>query len=393
MNKNSNSILRRQRIIFIFIISVVFIICFGFIYHIFGRNSTSPVRTKPNTDLPVDKVDPQTIVMSRIEGENKILNQRLKYIEDLFLENKQREEKKDIENEQLRKEIVHLKTDLKQLSSKQSLSIPKILDGRLSKKLESKKDPLREDSSVEKKERFLITEIVSEKKLEKVHHVDCIIPAGTSVKALLVSSVDAPCGVNSSSDPQPVKLRILDDGHLPKNVRARLKGGLIIASVYGDLSNERVYMRLERLSQIKSDGTFIETGITGFVTGEDGKYGVRGCVVDKSCKLVGNAALSGLFSGISSSLQSAVRAKNYNVYENSPALSPLSIGTDGGVRGASNAFDMLTDYFIKRAEQIRPVIQVGAGRMVDITFTHSAPLGDLYTQEYVKEIRNGSREK
>ena len=59
--------------------------------------------------------------------------------------------------------------------------------------------------------------------------------------------------------------------------------------------------------------------------------------------------------------------------------------------GASNAFDMLADYYIKRAEQVMPVIQVTAGRIVDITFTHQTELGDLYTKEKVKEIRENSR--
>jgi conjugal transfer pilus assembly protein TraB len=248
-------------------------------------------------------------------------------------------------------------------------------------------------------------EIVMEqsKRREKILNVRQVIPAGTTVKAVLVSSVDAPCNTFASADPQPVKLRILDDGHLPKGVTAKLKGGIIIASVYGDLSSERVYMRIERLTQVKACGDFIETAVTGFVTGEDGKYGVRGCVVDKSVMMVGNAAVSGFFSGVSQYFQAAALSKYcppcgpYGAACGpcgpSGSCTPMGyeIAMQGGIQGTCSAFDMLTDYFVKRAEQIRPVIEVTAGRIVDVTFTHNAELGDLYTQEKVQMIREQTR--
>ncbi len=391
MSGSSRDILNRQTLTFALFAIGVGIIVVGFSYFIFKEDSL-PLQATRKTDLPVDKVDPQTILMTRIEGDNHILNQRLKYLEDMALENKKKEEAGESENIQLRKELARLKKELKEVAERPPTEMPPTQKTPVSSN--EINDPLiiPAKSTDFKRNHYFMTEAVLKDTRDTLKHIDEVIPAGTTVKAILVSSVDAPCGVYSSTDPQPVKLRILDDGHLPKSVRARLKGGLIIASVYGDLSNERVYMRLERLTQIKTDGTFIETSITGFVTGEDGKYGLRGTVVDKSVKAVGNAALSGICSGISSSLQTAVRAKYYSVNETNVPFSPLACGTEGGVRGTCNAFDMLTDYFIKRAEQIRPVIEVTAGRRVDITFTQSAPLGDLYAKERLKEIRENSRE-
>jgi conjugal transfer pilus assembly protein TraB len=187
-------------------------------------------------------------------------------------------------------------------------------------------------------------------------------------------------------------LRILDDGHLPQGVLAKVKNGLILASAYGDISTERVYMRLERLTKVQPNGEFVETEITGFVSGEDGKYGVRGQVVDKSACLVANAAYSGFFSGVSQFLNTTMVA----------SLSNSSCGCGGnpfgwellegsGLQGTTNAFDMLADYYIQRAEQIVPVIEVTAGRVVDITFTHKAELGDLCTQDKVRQIRTRCR--
>jgi len=253
----------------------------------------------------------------------------------------------------------------------------------------------------------LVIQTTSEN-VDKIKHVDKTIPAGTTVKALLVSSVDAPCGAYTSSDPQPIKLQILDDGHLPKKVRAKLKGGIILASVYGDLSSERINIRLERLTQVKPSGEFIETEVTGFVTGEDGKYGVRGVVVDKSAALVKNAALSGFFSGVNNFFQAyatsrcgnwgagcapygvgSVSCENDDTYSMKDMACNLAF--QGGTSGMGNAFNTLTDYYIRRAELIKPVIQVNAGRIVDITFTFGTEVGDLHTKDRVRTLRQKSR--
>lgn len=231
-----------------------------------------------------------------------------------------------------------------------------------------------------------------------LHHVDQTIPSGTTVKAILLSSVDLPCGVRGNTDPLPVKLRIIADGRLPHAVKARLKSGIITACVYGDLSSERAYFRLEKLTQVKPDGYFIETQVAGYVSGEDGKYGLRGTVVDKSCQLVENALFSGFLSGASNFFEAAATARLSPVLpfgncagescsmDWGQAAGQLSVA--GGSGGVTNALDVLTDYFIKRAEQLRPVIQITPGRIVDITFSDSADLGELYTHE---RVRNGGK--
>ena len=36
----------------------------------------------------------------------------------------------------------------------------------------------------------------------------------------------------------------------------------------------------------------------------------------------------------------------------------------------------MTDYYIKRAEQLQPAIQIAAGRVVDIVFTKTVKIGE-----------------
>ncbi len=405
---NQNSYAYKSQMTRFYMFAFAFLAVFlGIGYYITQEDSPTTYQQMPS-DLPLDHLSPQEMWMSRVETEGKIFDQRMKYLEDIVLETKKKEIETEQENDLLRRELSKLKNELKDLS-----------DRPVQEAIYANTPPFPTQPYSERSDPFLslgtptesqpmvmvrgpLIEVVVDGTPETIQHVDKVIPAGTSVKAVLLSSVDIPCGVFGSTDPQPVKLRILDNGHLPKGVEARIKGGIIIGSVYGDLSNERAYMRIERLTQVRPDGRFVETDVTGYVSGEDGKYGVRGTVIDKSIKMVGNAALSGFFSGVSEYLQATVLAKSCGGY--GPACAPGVVGPapgfyansvqlaeQAGTQGATNAFDMLTDYYIKRAEQIRPVIEVTAGRIVDITFTHSAELGDLYTKEKVRAIREHAR--
>lgn len=382
------------------ILALIGFVLLLFISFYFSSGSDSTFHIKRESDLPLDHVSPQELWMTRIENEAKLNDQRMKFLEEMLLANKKKELETDLENGQLKRELSNLKKEFKDLSDR-----PVAYEPVPAVSMTGPSDPFLSIGSPSPSfspNRMPLIEVVMESGSEKVQHVDRVIPSGTSVKALLVSSVDIPCGVYGSSDPQPVKLRILDNGHLPKGVEARLKGGILIGSVYGDLSNERAYMRIERLTQVREDGNFVETEVTGYVTGDDGKYGVRGCVIDKSIKMVTNAALSGFFSGVSQYLQATTLSKTCGSYGPGCGV-PGAPGPAGffatsgqvaelaGTEGASNAFDMLTGYFIKRAEQVRPVIQITAGQTVDITFTHAAELGDLYTHNKVRAIRERNR--
>jgi conjugal transfer pilus assembly protein TraB len=390
MNTKSNQAEKKQKQILYALIAALVFVAIGVSYLINDEEPIARVGAS-SADLPTDKVNPQDLWMNKIEAENKLISNQLKYIETLLLETKKLEQEKDSENQALKAELHQLKKELTTI-----VSNPQPFVAQEGRHYSSNNDDPYFDTTGNGElniVRPVLTEITCESRKDKVFHIDRMIPSGTSVKAILVSSIDAPCSVLSHSDPQPVKLQILDDGHLPHGVKVKIKGGIIIASVYGELSNERVYMRLERLTQVKEGGEFIETSVAGYVTGEDGKFGVRGTVVDKSAQLVGNAALSGVFSGISDYLQAKAGAEWIGPYENGVfnASAGSGVAIQGGVSGSCSAFDMLTDYYIKRAEQIRPVIQITAGRVVDITFTHCAELGDLYTHNKVKKIREENR--
>jgi conjugal transfer pilus assembly protein TraB len=219
-------------------------------------------------------------------------------------------------------------------------------------------------------------------------HVTNILPAGAFAQAVLIGSVDANCGVSSTNDPKPVLLRILENGTLPNNFKSKLKRCVAIGASHGDLSSERVYIRLERMSCIDTrTGEVIETDVAGYVAGEDGKAGIRGDVVDRSGSMLARAAVGGFFGGISQYMQGSIMNQQLSQLTKETggnALFNVDALKQGSVQGVGSALDKLSDYYIKRAEQLQPVIQVAAGRTVDIVFTHGAKIGSQSTKEQVR---------
>lgn len=374
---------------------------FGYLMSIDESPKIGSQDRRKKVDLPGDSLDAQEAWMIHIDQEIKLMRNKNKILENQVLSAKSQEERKVKENEKLQKEVYRLNQKIISLSSNFDKGIKESPKTILVKEESS---PFKtsgiiktshNDSLInEAKPRKLQEIILRSSKREKVKHVEKSIPAGTTVKALLVSSLDAPCSVYSSSDPHPVKLRILDDSQLPKKVRVKLKGSLVIGSAFGNISSERVQIRLERITQNKPDGSFVETQVTGYVTGEDGKYGVRGVVVDRSDQLVKSAAYTGFFSGLSQFFSSTVAAQSINqATQGLPNDVKWDVLKQSGGQGVSNAFDKLSEYYINRAEQLQPVIQVAAGRIVDITFSHGCEVGDLHSRKNVEKVREENRGK
>ena len=213
------------------------------------------------------------------------------------------------------------------------------------------------------------------------------IPAGSFAKAVLLSGVDASTSLNSQSDPDPVLIRITDHGTLPRRFKSDLKDCHIIASSYGDLSSERAKIRLEKLSCTeKSSAEIIETEIAGYVTGEDGRQGVRGSVVSTEGKLLGNSLLSGVLSGLSNNFISQSQGVSLMPSNNNRSTSDRF--KSSAFEGATTGLDRLSNYYIQRAESLQPVVQVGAGRKVDVIFTQGVFFGTTNIKKELAKKRD-----
>jgi hypothetical protein len=215
--------------------------------------------------------------------------------------------------------------------------------------------------------------LANSKSNKNLKTVDNTIPAGAFAGAVMVGGVDASTSIQASNDPRPVLLRVTDHGTLPRKFKSDLCGCHVLAACYGDISSERVYMRLEKLTCTeRKTGEVVEMTVNGYVAGEDGRAGLRGIVVDRAGESMRNAAIGGFLSGMGNFLSQSHNPVTFSpangLAQTNPMTNPEMLKF-GAAKGASGALDKYAEFYIKRAEQMQPVIQVQAGRRVDIVFT------------------------
>jgi conjugal transfer pilus assembly protein TraB len=202
----------------------------------------------------------------------------------------------------------------------------------------------------------------------KKKNPDNYVPSGTFVKAVMLGGADASAGALGKANPNPVLLRILENGTLPNKKHSHLKDCLVTAAVVGDVSSERGLMRLERMSCTWPDGEIIDVEVEGTVFGTEGKNGVRGTPLWREGTLLLRAAAAGTLSGFSQGLSQSFTTDSISPLGSTQTVNNGDIFKYGAAQGISNAMDKLADYNIERAEQYHPVIQLSAGTIVDVVF-------------------------
>lgn len=202
----------------------------------------------------------------------------------------------------------------------------------------------------------------------KSKSVDNYLPVSFT-RAVLLGGLDAPTGGQSQTNPHPVLLRLVDNAVLPNRYRSEVRECFVIGAGYGDISSERAYIRTENLSCIRHDGSALEISIQGSVFGEDGKVGMRGRLVTKQGQLLANALLAGVVSGIGTAFSQYYTTTTTSTFGTISTIDPNKAIQSGLGSGVGSAMNRLANYYISLAEKIFPVIEVDAGRMVDVVLT------------------------
>ncbi|MGD9835763.1 MAG: TrbI/VirB10 family protein [Piscinibacter sp.] len=200
------------------------------------------------------------------------------------------------------------------------------------------------------------------------------LPSGAFTRAVLLGGLDAPTGGQAQRNPQPVLLRLADNAILPNQFRARVKECFIVGAGYGDVSSERAYIRTESLSCVTRDGTAIDVPVKGYVAGEDGKAGMRGRLVSKQGQILANALLAGVASGIGHAFTQSSTTLSVSPLGTTSTVDPGKQLEAGLGTGVGKALDRLAQYYISLAEKVFPVIEVDAGRSVDVVLTQGVAL-------------------
>ena len=196
------------------------------------------------------------------------------------------------------------------------------------------------------------------------------LPPNSIAKATVVVGVDATTNTRSQSDPLPVLLRITGparsvygDGKL---LATRVQGCMVNGAAYGDLSSEKVYVKLQRMTCAQPGGRFAVSEVKGFIA-FGGKVGVRGRVVSREGSLTTQAFLAGLVSSAGSAINGSFN--NPIISDggrDTPSAGEIGLRSLGG--GAEQAGTSVSEYLIERAEQYQPVIEMPTGAAVEVVF-------------------------
>lgn len=211
------------------------------------------------------------------------------------------------------------------------------------------------------------------------------VPPNAYAPAIVQVGVDATTGVSLQADPKPVMFRLTGPAtHVGSNgqyQKTDLTGCVVNGAAYAELSSEKVYIKLQRITCPAGKGGFSVAAVEGYATFR-GKAGVRGRVVSREGGLTRRAMFAGTLQGLGSSLE---RYTSQN-------MNQIGVGANGALTGAApldagqlgagalgggvgNAASVLADYYVKRAEQYQPVIEMPTGIKVELVFLKGFEIG------------------
>lgn len=222
-----------------------------------------------------------------------------------------------------------------------------------------------------KQNKPLDTQNIKKSNLKKL---DTFLPAGSFIQVTLLSGANAPTGGNAQSNPVPVLLQFDDDGNLPNKFFSMVKDCRVTTSAYGDLPSERAYLRTEKLTCINNDGEILEEDLRGYVSGEDGIAGMRGRVVEKRGRLLALSLLSGTLGGIGDGISQGLTTLSTNALGTVEQINPNDSIKHGAYSGIGNAMERMADWYLERANELYPVIEVHAGRFGHLVLTEGLDL-------------------
>jgi len=220
------------------------------------------------------------------------------------------------------------------------------------------------------------------------------IPPGSFADITLLSGLDSGTSEYTRANPQPVLMRVQSDAQLPQG-NYNIKSCFVLGSSYGDLSSERVFVQLSRITCVdKARGMMLTGSIQGFVTDSDSMQGLKGKVIRRSGQLIGKSMLAGFASGLS---QVAATAGTTQVQTVSGAINS-TLDTDriletGGLQGVGTTMETIAKQYMDEAKNMFPVISVSGGRVGTMILTQGTKLEwKSFTGKYEKEIRPAALE-
>lgn len=201
-----------------------------------------------------------------------------------------------------------------------------------------------------------------------------VLPSGSYDKAKLLTGIEAPEGKT-----YPTLLQLDFAYVIPNHKRLDLTGCFAIAKAQGDLSTERVQMQAVKLSCVSRKGGFFEREVNGFVADDgDNSFAVMGSVNTKQDRVAAMGFLSGVVTGISKAVQQAQTTQQATPLGGGQSIVTGDQAKYIGAGGAAEAATMVTQWYLKQAQNLLPTINVGSGQDVWIIMQDAVNLPKDY---------------
>lgn len=210
------------------------------------------------------------------------------------------------------------------------------------------------------------------------------LTANSMFEGQLLNGMDAPTDQSAKQNAVPAVIRIKSEAILPNLFNVpNIQECFISVAGYGDMADERAKMRTETLSCVvpgKRPGdapSVIEAKVDGYVVGEDGRVGMRGRLVSKQGQLIAKTMLAGVLSG----LGDALRPQSIQGLDINPSgrvetqrYDAGTIAESGLAQGLSDTARSVSQYYLKLADQMMPVVEIDAGRKVTVVLLKGVEL-------------------
>jgi conjugal transfer pilus assembly protein TraB len=215
-------------------------------------------------------------------------------------------------------------------------------------------------------------------------------PAGGFCKAVSLGGADASTSTTAQSDTTPILFKIVDDCILPNEKHSSLKGALVTASVYGEISSERGIVRTQHLS-VYLDDELLDIPIEGTAFDLTGKNGMRGDLILRNDKILMAAGISGVLNAAGAVAQATSQTYSVSPLGNTSTVDGSNVLPYMAGAGVSKSADILSNYYVDLANQYSPIVSVNAGSVVTLVMLKGFPLRNQKAiQKYINSV-NQSR--
>lgn len=203
-------------------------------------------------------------------------------------------------------------------------------------------------------------------KKAKAKHISHYLPAGSFAKVVLMNGINAPTGGQAAQNPVPVLMRVIDNGQMPNRFRSAIKNCHVTGAATGDIASEIAHVRLEKLTCILINGDVITSNVKGYVAGESGAAGFRGKLIERTGSLLAKTLFAGIAGGFGKNIQQQYQSVSTSALGAITTMDPDNAAQAGLAGGVSNSMEMLAQYYMDRANEIYPIIEVGSKRIGEL---------------------------